>query len=182
MYLSSTPRAGVAALLAAFATQSGPTLAAAPTGPAHAAASGHTLLQSRDLWATINVCNAIDQPDFVGIRGSMPGNGQAHDMMYMRFRVQYLDVQSMHWVDAKNRVVADFHAVGSANKVRQAGTSFDLPPIAGGPAISYRGVVTFQWRRGAHVLASSSRTTSAGRVSTSGADPAGFSAATCVLG
>jgi hypothetical protein len=172
----------VLALALMLATRSRPALAAIAGGRAKSSISGHTLLQSRELWATINVCNAPDQPDFVGIRGSMPGNGRAHDTMYMLFRVQYLEPKTKRWTDTKNLVVPEFHAVGPANTARQAGKSFDLPPVAGEPPITYRGVVTFQWHRGAKVLTTASRITSAGRVSTSGADPARFSAATCVIG
>ncbi len=37
--------------------------------------SQHSLLHSRELWATVDVCNPKDQPNTVGIRGSMPGDG-----------------------------------------------------------------------------------------------------------
>jgi hypothetical protein len=147
-----------------------------------ALASGHSLLQSRQLWSTIDVCNAADQPDTVGVRGSMPGDGQAHDTMYMRFLLQYMNTATKHWSDLSADASADFVAVGSSKVVRQAGTSFELKPVAGKPAFTLRGVVTFQWRRGANVVASVSRATSAGRTSLAGADPAGFSAATCLIG
>jgi hypothetical protein len=152
------------------------------TAAEQAFASGHSLLQSRQLWSTIDVCNAADQPDTVGVRGSMPGDGQAHDTMYMRFLLQYMNTATKHWSDLSADASADFVAVGSAKVVRQAGTSFELKPVAGKPAFMLRGVVTFQWRRGANVVASVSRATSAGRTSLAGADPAGFSAATCLIG
>jgi hypothetical protein len=156
--------------------------ASGKTRAKQALASGHSLLQSRQLWSTIDVCNAADQPDTVGVRGSMPGDGQAHDTMYMRFLLQYMNRATKHWTDLSADASADFVAVGSAKVVRQAGTSFELKPIAGKPAFTLRGVVTFQWRRGANVVASVSRATSAGRTSLAGADPAGFSAATCLIG
>jgi hypothetical protein len=65
---------------------------------------------------------------------------------------------------------------------RQAGRSFQLNPVAGQPAFTLRGVVNFQWRHGASVLAQTSRATSAGRDSLAGSDPAGFSAASCLIG
>jgi hypothetical protein len=43
-------------------------------------------------------------------------------------------------------------------------------------------VVSFQWRRGSTVVTSGSKPTTAGRQSLAGADPAGFSAATCSIG
>ncbi len=34
------------------------------------------LLTSKELWATIDVCDPPDQPNTLGVRGSMPGDGQ----------------------------------------------------------------------------------------------------------
>jgi hypothetical protein len=171
---------GLAALAASLPSSALATSASSPS--ATAAASRHSLLQSRLLWATINVCNASDQPDTVGVRGSMPGDGRAHDTMYMRFRLQYMDTATKHWVDLANGAAPGFVALGAARSVRQAGSSFQLMPVAGKPAVMLRGVVTFQWRRGARVLTSASRPTTAGRESLAGADPAGTSAATCLIG
>jgi hypothetical protein len=170
-------------LLAGAVLTSAPALAALAAPPAkQTAASGHTLLQSRQLWATIDVCNAPDQPDTVGIRGSMPGDRQPHDTMYMRFRLQYLDGATKHWVDLANGAASSFVAVGAASSARQAGRSFQLVPVAGEPAFTLRGVVSFQWRRGAKIVQSTSRPTTAGQQSLAGADPPGFSAATCSIG
>jgi hypothetical protein len=141
-----------------------------------------TLLRSRLLWSTIDVCSATDQPDTVGIRGSMPGDRDEHDTMYMRFRLQYMNTTSKLWVDLTKGSSAAYAAVGTAGSARQAGRSFQLNPVAGQPAVELRGVVNFQWRHGRTVLAEASRATSAGRQSLAGSDPAGFSAATCSIG
>jgi len=139
------------------------------------------LFRSRLLWSTIDVCNAPDQPNTVGIRGSMPGDHQAHDRMYMRFRLQYMDATTKTWTDL-SKASAGYAAVGSGASARQAGRSFQLNPVAGQPAFTLRGVVSFQWRHGSTVLAQASRATSAGRDSLAGSDPAGFSAASCLIG
>jgi len=139
------------------------------------------LLRSRLLWATIDICNPVDQPNTVGIRGSMPGDHLAHDTMYMRFRLKYMNAATNTWTDL-SKASASYAAVGSGSSARQAGRSFQLNPIAGQPAFTLRGVVNFQWRHGSTVLAQVSRTTSAGRQSLAGSDPAGFSAATCLIG
>jgi hypothetical protein len=139
------------------------------------------LFRSRLLWSTIDVCNAPDQPNTVGIRGSMPGDHQAHDKMYMRFRLQYMNAATKTWTDL-SKASASYAAVGSGAAARQAGRSFQLNPVAGQPAFTLRGVVNFQWRHGATVLAEASRATSAGRDSLAGSDPAGFSAASCLIG
>lgn len=143
------------------------------------------LLHSHELWATIDVCSPADQPDTVGIRGSMPGDTlkgagkRAGEKMYMSFRLQYMSA-SGQWLDLAGG--SSFVAVGSAASARQGGTSFDLKPVAGKPAVTLRGVVDFEWRRGRTVAVSAEQPTSAGHKSLAGADPADFSAATCVIG
>jgi hypothetical protein len=142
---------------------------------AWARASAHSLLQSRQLWATIDLCNPPDQPHYVGIRGSMPGDGRAGDRMYMLFSLQYVNATGQ-WAEIANGPAPSFVAVGSARITRQLGRSFQVRPQR---ALTLRGVVSFQWRHGSRVLASAYRVTTAGRESLKGSDPAGFSAATC---
>lgn len=141
----------------------------------------HSPLSSRQLWATVDVCGPRDQPNTIGIRGSMPGDGSTKDTLYMRFRVQYLDPTSKRWIYVAHGADSGFLKVGSANVTRQAGRSIQFSPASGRPAYTLRGVVTFQWRRGAAVVLSSTRLTSAGHRSVAGADPKGYSAATCTL-
>ena len=163
----------IASLLALVALL--PAAASGASPAARARASAHSPLQSRQLWATIDLCNPPDQPHYVGVRGSMPGDGRATDTMYMRFRLQYVNAAGQ-WADIANGPVPPFVAVGSARTTRQLGRSFQVRPQR---ALTFRGVVSFQWRHGSRVLASASRVSSAGRESLKGSDPAGFSAATC---
>jgi hypothetical protein len=156
-------------------------LAASASGTTGELARGHSLLQSRLLWSTIDVCNASDQPDTVGIRGSMPGDGRPHDSMYMRFRLQYLNTTTKRWTDLTGAASAAVF-VGPGSSARQAGRSFTLARVAGRPALTLRGVVGFQWRSGATVMQATSRPTTAGRHSLAGADPPNFSAAACSIG
>ncbi len=171
-----------ASLVALVVLLPAPAFGASVSSPAKTVTSGHSLLQSRKLWATIDVCSPSDQPDTVGIRGSMPGDGQANEVMYMRFRLQYLDSATKHWVDLTNGATPAFVAVGGAKSARQAGRSFQLIPVPGKPAFTLRGVVSFQWRRGTTVVESVSRPTTPEHESLAGADPADFSAATCSIG
>ena len=170
---------GAAPALAASTTT--PTTPA-PTTPStgKAPAPPHAIVESPQLWATIDVCNPADQANTVGVRGSMPGDGHAKDELYMRFRLQYLDSASGQWVDLADGVDSGFLAVGAAKSARQTGRSFQLVPVAGKPA-TLRGVVSFQWRRGSTIEYAISRPTTAGHVSLAGADPKGFSAAECSL-
>jgi hypothetical protein len=141
--------------------------------------SGKALLDSHELWATINVCSPTNQPHTVGVRGSMPGNGAAHDKMFMSFRLQYMDTTAKRWVDLVSGATPTFVPVGGGGAARQDGQSFQLVP--GKTPATLRGVVDFQWRRGGTVLESAARPTTADRKSLAGADPKSFSAATCVI-
>lgn len=147
--------------------------------------AGHTArspLSSRQLWATVDVCNPRDQPYTVGIRGSMPPDGKRKDTLYMRFRIQYLDPTSKRWTYiAHGAADSGLVKLGSADVARQAGRSFQFAHVSGRPAFTLRGVVTFQWKHGSTVLLSTYRVTSAGHKSVAGADPKGYSAATCTL-
>jgi hypothetical protein len=144
-------------------------------------AAERALLHSHELWATIDVCSPSDQPDTIGIRGSMPGDKRAGDKMYMSFRLQYMTA-SNQWVDLASGASSGFVAVGNGASSRQGGTSFALKPVAGRPPVTLRGVVDFEWRRGKTVEVSAEQPTSIGHKSLAGADPADFSAATCAIG
>ena len=169
----------LAAPLAALLAAASAVPASSSSAPVRARAAG-SVLRSRQLWATINVCNPTDQPDYIGIRGSMPGDGRPHDSMYMSFRLQYMNSSTKHWADLSG-TTPSFASVGSG-PARQGGQSFQLMPVAGRPAIVLRGLVEFQWRRGKRVLMSAKRPTTPGHVSVAGSDPLGFSAATCQIG
>jgi hypothetical protein len=144
-------------------------------------ARAHSPLQSRELWATVDVCNPHDQPNTIGVRGSMPGDGQAKDTLYMRFQVQYLELASKRWAYVKQGADSGWLKLGSALLTRQAGRSFQFAAVAGKPGFTLRGAVSFQWKRGAAVRLQTIRTTSAGHRSVAGADPKDYSAATCTL-
>jgi hypothetical protein len=170
-------------VLATVLTLAAPALGASATpqaGPK--STSVRSLLASHELWATIDVCNSPHHPNTVGIRGSMPGDGKAHDKLYMSFRLQYLNTATNAWIDLASGATPAFVPVGVGATARQGGTSFQLVPVAGKPAVTLRGVVDFQWRRGGKVLQSAARPTAAGHKSLAGADPAGYSAATCLIG
>jgi hypothetical protein len=141
---------------------------------------GHTIYQSPQLWATIDVCSTSAHPHMVGIRGSMPGSGLAGESMYMRFQIQYEDT-SARWRSVGQGGDSGFLAVGSSTfKARQAGRTFTLDVTPGSHYI-VRGVVTFEWRRKGHVVRNAQKPTSPGHSAVAGADPPGYSAAACEL-
>jgi hypothetical protein len=170
----------VLAAVATLAALPAPALAAtAPVSRGKGSALRHALLSSRELWATVDVCSPADQPNTVGIRGSMPGDERPHDKMFMSFRLQYLDPTTNAWADLTS-ARSSFVAVGTGASARQGGRSFQLVP--GKSPFTLRGVVDFQWRRGKTIFQSAARPTAAGHRSLAGADPAGFSAAACRIG
>jgi hypothetical protein len=171
----------LASLAAAVALLPGLALAAS-TPKSSAASLHHSVLQSRLLWATIDVCSPPDQPDTVGIRGSMPGDGRAHDALYMSFRLQYESASGNNtsWSNLGAGGSSGFISVGGGGTSRQGGRSFTLVPVPGKHS-TLRGIVTFQWRRGGTVMRSTSRPTAAGHVSQTGADPKSYTAATCTI-
>jgi hypothetical protein len=179
----STTRSTLAALVAVLACGCAATLpyaiAAGPLAGHPRDATTHSPYHSRELWATINVCSPKDAPDVVGVRGSMPGDGQAKDMMYMRFRLEYYETTSRRWVELGHGADSGMLPVGNAGSIRQYGRSFTL--AAPSHAFQLRGLVSFEWLRGKRVEYSTQRITSAPHRSLAGANPSGFSAATCQI-
>jgi hypothetical protein len=167
--------ASLAGALAACSIAAGATTTTTPTST-----SGHTPLEkSPDLGATVNLCNTHAHPDTIGVRGSMPTDGHRHDVMYMRFQVQDLDATTHKWADVGKSADSGFVEIGSAAATRQAGRSFEFQ--SAGATYTLRGLVEFQWRRHGHTVHAASRTTTVGHTSLAGAEPKGFSAATCAL-
>lgn len=152
---------------------------AAPLSGGAATAKTSVPKVSKYLWATVNVCDTADHPDTIGIRGSMPGNGVRSQEMYMRFQLQYLSADDKKWHNVGETGDSGWIDVGSAKYLRrQYGRNFTVVPPATG-AFMLRGAVTFEWRDDVEVVKRARMRTTAGRGNTAGADPKGFSAATC---
>jgi hypothetical protein len=170
--LVSTPgRVAACALALGSALAAGSALASAtPPRPRFA---------SPALWATIDVCNTKAHHATIGIRGSMPGTGDAGESMFMQFRVEYL--RRRVWTNIGSSGTSFFEEVGDAGAgSRQAGLDFTLASKAGHHYL-LRGVVTFQWRLGGHTVAATLRSTTAGHRAGAGADPPGYSASVCSI-
>ena len=135
-----------------------------------------------EVWATVNVCDTLNHPNQMGIRGSMAGL-QRSSRMYMRFRVQYQDAKG-RWRAVKAGALADSSWVRVATGKRgehDAGWSFSFkPPVSGGAHV-LRGVVAFEWRRGRRVVQHTRAFTEEGHPGTAGAEPPEFSSATCEI-
>ena len=172
-------RTTAARLLVAGALLSAASCAPAPVAEAAARPSFRPLAQSPELWATVDMCNTAHHPHAIGIRGSMPTDGHPHDTMYMRFLVQALDTTTHQWADIGKSADSGFVPIGSAAATRQAGRTFEFTPAA--TTYTLRGYVEFQWRRGGRVVHLLAHPTATGHTSLAGAEPKGFSAATCTL-
>jgi hypothetical protein len=121
------------------------------------------------VWATVNVCDTEQHPNEIGIRAALPARrGRAA----LRFRVQYHDLAADRW----RWVQAADSGWRKAGNVRESGWSFEVTG-AGTPIL--RGVVGYRWTRRGKIVGRAQRLTETGHRSTAGADPAGFSAATC---
>jgi hypothetical protein len=130
------------------------------------------------LWATVNVCDTAKQPDSIGIRASMPGAPKGARLT-MRFRVQYR-TDNGEWEDVED-ADSGWRNVGLAKGAPvESGWSFTFAHPS--KPVTLRGVVRFRWRRGDSLPRQSEVATEAGHRSSAGADPSGYSAATCALG
>jgi hypothetical protein len=129
------------------------------------------------VWATVNVCDTAKQPDAIGIRASMPGSPKGARLS-MRFRVQYREADGT-WEDVAGADSGWRNVGTSAGKPVEYGWSFTFAKRSN--AVTLRGVVKFRTRRGDSLPRQQETATEAGHSSKAGSDPAGYSAASCVL-
>ncbi|HEX4345795.1 MAG TPA: hypothetical protein VHZ31_09550 [Solirubrobacteraceae bacterium] len=181
-----SPRAAIAAgLLVAIAAV--PLAAAsAATTKAKPKAPVATVLKSRHLWATVNVCDPSTPPpgipDTIGVRASMPGAADGREIMYMRFRVQFLSDTDQKWHNVTQGGDSGWTKVGFARyKARQSGRNFRLSPPPGKTSITLRGKVNFEWRLKGEVVRQAVEVTTKGHKSSAGSYPAGYTEATCTI-
>jgi hypothetical protein len=154
--------------------------AAAGTAPRGRASTGSTgLLGSPLLWATVDVCKSSGGGGTVGLRGSMPGTGNANEQMYMFFSLQYRK-RNGDWTYLSGAHSGLLDVGSSEFRSRQAGIDFQISPSTRSKTV-LRGTVRFDWRLGGSVLHTTTVTTSDGHHAQAGASPAGFSAAHCTI-
>ena len=131
------------------------------------------------LWATVNVCDTTVHDNMMGVRASMPGDGD-RTKMYMRFIAQYYDRSKQLWSEVKGSGISQWIYVGSGLKQRREGGftfAFDAP--SGGKTFTLRGAVDYKWTKGRRVVRTAHLFTNGGHPNTAGADPASFSAGLC---
>lgn len=133
---------------------------------------------SKDLWATVNICDPRRPASLryvVGIRGQMPALGFSARLT--------MTVHVGYWSQAEHAFVPDSspnatrtQALGSeAHGLQQSGAEFKFYPHAG----RFDATVTFQWTRGRTILARVQRPTTAHHPSADFGTPPHYTAASC---
>jgi hypothetical protein len=136
------------------------------------------LEHSRDLWATVDICDTKRHPRALGIRGQMPslGFGATHEM---NIQVEYQPTPKIGFKPDPDPHAKQSVALGySASKLLQGGSIFYQFPRHTG---LLRATVAFVWRRGHRQIARIVRTTTGGHRNVDGAEPPNFSAAQCLI-
>jgi hypothetical protein len=144
-------------------------------------ASAATPSAQKLLWATVNVCNTQTHPDMIGVRASMPGDGD-RTKMYMRFAAQYYSPSKQLWFDVGQNGLSNWIYVGSGiYRAKQAGYTFAFDAPTNGNSFTLRGAVDFKWVKKGHLVRTAHVVTHSGHPNTTGADPADFSASLCEI-
>jgi hypothetical protein len=135
----------------------------------------------KDLWATVNVCDTSLHENMMGVRASMPGDGD-HTKMYMRFVAQYYDRSRQLWSDVKGSGISKWIYVGSGVFARrQGGYTFAFDPPADSKTFVLRGAVDYKWTKGRRIVRTAHLLTKSGHPGTKGADPSTYSAGLCEI-
>jgi hypothetical protein len=168
--------AGVVALSAvALALSAVPATAKAPT-QAQIRSAVRRAERSKNLWATVNICNSKAYPDYIGIRGQMPALGFAA-WLSMDVRLYYYSSAKHGYAPIKNHGSQLIHLGRISTGLQQSGARFQFAPHE--PTLE--GKVTFIWRRAGKLLGQVTKTTTSGHHDADYASPKHYSAATCKI-
>ena len=159
-------------------------LLAAAAAAAALALTPPAAAEARHQWATINVCDTSRSPDRMGVRGHAPGTGK-RERIYMRFQAQFR--REGRWRNVPGEGRSPWLYAGSALfRFQETGWTFRFDAPAAGQSFLMRGVASVEWRdrrrrrgRLVWVVTKRARLITEGGHRTVGADPRGFSAATC---
>ncbi len=135
----------------------------------------HRAERSRNLWATVNICNTKRHPHVIGIRGQMPALGFKATLM-MDIQVDYWNTEHRTFEPdpaAKKQVLLGRATSG----LHQDGVSFRFDP----PAV-LSGRITFTWKLAGKVIGHASRRTANGPKHVDFGDPPGHNTSTCRIG
>ncbi len=129
--------------------------------------------RSKNLWATVNICDTKHHPNAIGIRGQMPTLGFPATLVLI-VRLDYYSLQTASFRPVPHVRMRDTLGTASTG-FRQGGGIFPFKP----PVAPLRGKVTFQWRVGNRLLGQATRLTSHGDKGVDNGDPPGTSNAVC---
>jgi hypothetical protein len=149
--------------------------AAATPSPSQVRKAVSDAKRSKQLWATINICDTRHHPNTLGIRGQMPALGFP-SLISIAISVDFWSPESKRFKPdpGANKLIRLGH---SSEGIHQQGVSFRFAPQAG----RFRGSATFVWKRGGKVVGETDRVTTGGHRDADFGDPRGFSAATCTI-
>jgi hypothetical protein len=137
--------------------------------------------RNKFLWATVNFCDTQNRPDMMGVRASMPGDGE-HTRMYMRFVAQYYDRTNQLWTDVKGSGVSKWRDVGSGDRrSAQGGYTFAFDPPSGGKTFVLRGAVDYKWVKKRRIVRTAHVITKTGHPGTHESVPKGYTASLCEI-
>jgi hypothetical protein len=144
--------------------------------------------ERRPYWATVNICDTSLSPNGLGVRTSVPGNGN-DERVYARFTAQWWSGRRQQWLTVGGAGTSDWVYVGSSRfTAQQAGWTFHFSDPPSGTTFVMRGVVELTWRRRAdrrtapwQVVRERTLLTRTGMPDVDGGDPAGTSKAMCLI-
>ena len=143
----------------------------------------------------MNICDTARDPDSMGIRASMPGNG-SDQRKWARFTAEYWSRSRQAWTAVSGTGVSPWVYPGTARDARrQVRWTFAFSPPPRRVTFTMRAHVEFEWRRkparklgaspssarGGRVVRSLIRSTETGVQGVQGGDPAGTSKAACLM-
>jgi hypothetical protein len=132
--------------------------------------------RSKNLWATVNICDTKHHPNEIGIRGQMPALGFPAALRLI-VRLDYYSFQTASFRPIPHVRMRD--SLGTASTgFHQGGAIFKFKP----PIAPLSGMITFQWRVGKRLLGQATRPTSHGDKGVDHGDPPGTSNAVCRIG
>ncbi|MDQ6607011.1 MAG: hypothetical protein M3Z06_10765 [Actinomycetota bacterium] len=129
--------------------------------------------RSKNLWATVNICDTRHHPNMIGIRGQMPALGFPASLT-MIIKLDYYSLKTAGFRPVPHVRMRD--SLGTASTgFHQAGGIFPFKP----PVAPLSGTITFQWRIGKRLLGQATRLTGHGYKGVDNGDPPGTSHAVC---
>ena len=166
----------VAAILVGVAVATTTALAGSGPPPNQVRAALAKARQSKDLWATVNVCEPRRAPQLVGVRAQMPALGFPAQLS-IAISLEYWNVAQQRYVTIDKPNAQASVTLGTVTAgVEQGGETFAFNPR---PGAFLRATVTFSWRRKGRLLLTQTRHTTGGHHDADHGVPAHFTSAHC---